>query len=158
MGLYIFQVSNMFISSSVLTSLLFLSDCFVASGQAHYCNDCGEVLIESSGTWGDLYPKSLGRFHPDGTLWEGSLTIFKSIDSADVYLTVGPYSNPVIYTIQWVVSNFWSVGPDYETVTIRSQGGDGIIICPWTTSHDISWEYRDLTNQNFVVDNSIKIT
>merc|ERR1712211_214438 len=73
-----------------------------ANVRTSYCNTCKEVSIESSGGALQYQPNRLGRFQLAGSLFENMVPIFKAPNGQ--YLTPGPNSNPIIYYVNWVVS------------------------------------------------------
>ena len=64
------------------------------------------------------------RYTPAGDLWEGMLDYYLRVpeepSEPDQYLTVDPNSNPMLYYVSWVVSDFWANPPKYfSRVSIR---------------------------------------
>ena len=66
----------------------------------------------------------MSRYTPAGDVWEGMLDYYLRLPEGpsqpDQYLTVDPNSNPMLYYVSWVVSDFWANAPNnFSQVSIR---------------------------------------
>eukprot|EP00088_Acartia_fossae_P006105 TRINITY_DN12796_c0_g1_i2.p1 TRINITY_DN12796_c0_g1~~TRINITY_DN12796_c0_g1_i2.p1 ORF type:complete len:158 (-),score=45.64 TRINITY_DN12796_c0_g1_i2:88-561(-) len=113
-----------------------------------YCYQCTEIEISSTGGALTHQPMRLGRFSYAGSLWENMIPLFKAANGQ--YLTPDPMSNPIIYTLKWVVSE--TVG-GFNAGIQNNYYIDGLQ-CPWDIPNHWEYEYQ----REWFEDPTLKIT
>jgi len=99
-----------------------------------YCSQCVEVEVSSTGGASQYQENRLGRYTVAGALWENMVPFFEATNGQ--LLSPGPYSNPVIYTVMWIVSE--TLG-GFNAGLQNKFHVDGIN-CPW--EFEDGWEYE----------------
>merc|ERR1712179_553203 len=98
---------------------------FYRNVRTAFCDQCMEIIVESSGGAQEHQPNRLGRFKRDGSLWENMVPFWTSDNKQ--HITPDPMSNPIIYFVKWVVSE--TVG-GFNAGIMNDEYTDGIN-CPY---------------------------
>eukprot|EP00091_Calanus_sinicus_P018586 TRINITY_DN4294_c0_g1_i1.p1 TRINITY_DN4294_c0_g1~~TRINITY_DN4294_c0_g1_i1.p1 ORF type:complete len:127 (-),score=35.99 TRINITY_DN4294_c0_g1_i1:190-570(-) len=98
--------------------------------KTQFCDECEEILVESTGGAAEHLPESMGRYSIYTSLWENMVPVWKNDNG--MYLTPDSNSNPIVYYVKWVVGK--SIGA-YDATIMNDVYVDGFDHCPypWTS-------------------------